>query len=88
MAKTKKKKNDNSVSVKQWIQKIVTKSKNGKSVTTINGEEVVPKKYADELYETLESVIKKLEVNTLSMTTSKRVSSAMKSYDKHKRSSK
>lgn len=64
--------------------KIVTTTKNGKSVTTVNGKEVVPKDLADELYNTLESVIEKLEVNTLSKETSKRVSKAMRAYNKYK----
>ena len=63
---------------------VVTTKKNGKTKTTVNGKEVVPKDLADELYNTLESVIKKLEVNTLSKATSKRVSKAMKAYDKYK----
>lgn len=64
--------------------KIVTNTVNGKSTITINGEEMVPKSLADDLYSALETFVKSTPIESASTKASAAVSKACKNYDKYK----
>jgi hypothetical protein len=64
--------------------KIVTESVNGKQKITINGEEVVPKKYADDLYSALETTAKSIPVQDMPAKAVQAISRSTSAYSKYK----
>ena len=68
--------------------KIVTEKVNGNTKTTINGEEVVPKKYADDLYSALETTAKSIPVQDMPDKAVKAINRATKAYDNYKKGKK